>query len=125
MELRIQPDGVPIFQQIVRQVKHLVASGRLRPGDELDPIRVLAERLLVAPNTVVRAYAELEKAGVVVKRGTAGTFVADSPPRLSARERADALAPHIGRLLDEAHALGVPPDEAIELVRKQAEGGRR
>ena len=57
-------DGVPIYQQIVNQVKYLVASGRLSPGDEMPPIRVLAERLIVNPNTVARAYRELEAAGM-------------------------------------------------------------
>ena len=68
-------DGVPIYLQIVNQVKYLVASGRLAPGEELPPIRVLAEKLVVNPNTVARAYRELEAAGVVEKRRTAGTFV--------------------------------------------------
>ena len=57
-------DGVPIYIQIVNQVKHLVASGRLSPGEEIPPIRVLAEKLVVNPNTVARAYLELERAGV-------------------------------------------------------------
>ena len=71
-------DGVPIYQQIVNQVKYLIASGRLAPGEEMPPIRVLAERLLVNPNTVARAYRELESAGVVEKRRTAGTYVSDA-----------------------------------------------
>jgi GntR family transcriptional regulator len=58
-------DGVPIYLQIVNQVKYLVAAGRLSPGEELPPIRVLAERLVVNPNTVARAYRELESAGIV------------------------------------------------------------
>ncbi|HET6575779.1 MAG TPA: GntR family transcriptional regulator, partial [Fimbriiglobus sp.] len=75
MHIRISPaDGVPIYQQIVNQVKYLVAAGRLEPGDELPPIRTLAERLVINPNTVARAYRELEVAGVVVKKGTAGTY---------------------------------------------------
>lgn len=124
MELHIHPDGVPIYLQIVRQVKHQVASGRLRAGDELPPIRVLAERLTVNPGTVARAYRELEEAGVVVKRSTAGTFVSEAPPRLAPGERAEALAPLIARLLAEAYALGVAPEELLSLVRRQAEGGR-
>ena len=71
-------DGVPIYLQIVNQVKYLVAAGRLAPGEELPPIRVLAERLVVNPNTVARAYRELEAEGVVEKRRTAGTYVSDA-----------------------------------------------
>ena len=68
MDIHISPhDGVPIYLQIVNQVKYLVASGRLAPGEELPAIRVLAERLLVNPNTVARAYRELEIAGVVAE----------------------------------------------------------
>ncbi len=70
-------DGVPIYLQIVNQVKYLVASGRLTAGVELPPIRVLAERLLINPSTVARAYRELEMAGIVEKRRTAGTYVSD------------------------------------------------
>ena len=76
-------DGVPIYHQIVHQMKHLVASGRLAPGEELPPIRVLAEQLVVNPNTVARAYLELEHAGVVTKRHGSGTYVAESPPARS------------------------------------------
>ena len=76
MDIHISPhEGVPIYLQIVNQVKYLVASGRLEADEELPAIRVLAERLVVNPNTVARAYRELEIAGVVEKRRTAGTFV--------------------------------------------------
>jgi GntR family transcriptional regulator len=80
-------DGVPIYQQIVNQVKYLIGSGRLAAGDELPPIRVLAEQLVVNPNTVARAYRELEGAGVVEKRRTAGTYVSDQGSPLARRER--------------------------------------
>src|SRR5258706_14025373 len=80
-------DGVPIYLQIVNQVKYLVASGRLAPGEELPPIRTLAEQLLINPNTVARAYRELELAGIVTKRRTPGTFVADVTSRLARPQR--------------------------------------
>ena len=80
MQIRItSDDGVPIYLQIVSQVKHLVASGRLTPGDELPSIRVLAEQLTVNPNTVARAYLELEHAGIVTKRNGAGTTAPGTP----------------------------------------------
>ena len=66
MQLRISvQDGAPIYQQIVEQVKYLVAAGRLKPGDDVPPIRVLAEQLRINPNTVARAYLELEREGIV------------------------------------------------------------
>lgn len=82
MRIHLTPnDGVPIYLQIIHQVKYLVASGRLSAGDELPPIRTLAEQLLVNPNTVARAYRELEAAGVVVTRHGAGTHVSDAESR--------------------------------------------
>src|SRR4051812_31938674 len=96
-------DGrVPIYQQIVQQVKYLVASGRLAPGEELPPIRVLAERLVINPNTVARAYRELERAGVVNKRSTTGTFVSAAPAAGARGEALAILEARAGALLDEA-----------------------
>ena len=76
IEISLQ-DGVPIYRQIVNQVKYLIASGQLQAGEELPPIRSLAEQLLVTPNTVVKAYGELEAEGLVYKRRGAGTYIAD------------------------------------------------
>src|SRR6202049_3665468 len=102
MQMRIsQSDGVPIYLQIVNQIKYLVASGRLKPGEELPPIRVLAEKLLVNPNTVARAYRELEVAGVVTKRRTAGTYVSDAGSPLARRQRLLILAERADALLAE------------------------
>jgi GntR family transcriptional regulator len=114
-------DGVPIYAQIVNGVKYLVASGRLAPGEELPPIRSLAEELLVNPNTVARAYRELEVAGVVTKRRTAGTFVSETAARLTVDQRRDLLAPRVDALLSEAQGLGVGLDDLIELVRRRGE----
>ncbi|SIO43498.1 transcriptional regulator, GntR family [Singulisphaera sp. GP187] len=110
-------DGVPIYQQIVNQVKYLVASGRLATGEELPPIRVLAERLVVNPNTVARAYRELEAAGLVEKRRTAGTFVSDAGSPLAKRERLKIVTGRVDALLAEARQLGVSVDEVVDLVR--------
>jgi GntR family transcriptional regulator len=115
-------DGVPIYLQIVNQVKYLVASGRLAPGAEMPPIRVLAERLLINPNTVARAYRELETAGIVVKRRTAGTFVAeDASSPLARRERLKILSERIDALLAEANQMKVGVDEIIQLMRQREE----
>src|SRR5205814_5244936 len=103
MQLHISPhDGVPIYLQIVNQVKYLAASGRLEPGQELPPIRTLAQQLLVNPNTVARAYRELELAGVVEKRRTAGTYVSGAGSPLARRERLRILAERVDALLAEA-----------------------
>jgi GntR family transcriptional regulator len=118
---------VPIYLQIVNQVKYLVASGRLAAGEELPPIRVLAERLVVNPNTVARAYRELEAAGVVEKRRTAGTYVSGGGSPLDRRERLRIVTERVDALLAEARQLGIDLDEVIELLhrRDQAMGPRR
>jgi GntR family transcriptional regulator len=122
MDIHISPhDGVPIYLQIVNQVKYLVASGRLAPGEELPAIRVLAERLMVNPNTVARAYRELELAGVVEKRRTAGTYVSDAGSKLARRERLKIITERIDALLAEARTLGIGADEVVELLRQRDE----
>jgi GntR family transcriptional regulator len=103
VQIHINPeDGVPIYLQIVTQVKHLVASGRLVPGDEIPPMRVLAEKLVINPNTVARAYLELERAGLVTKRHGTGTYISETPPTLSRREKLRSLAKRADSLLVEA-----------------------
>jgi len=120
VQIHISPnDGVPIYLQIVNQVKYQVASGRLAPGEELPPIRVLAEQLIVNPNTVARAYRELEMAGVVTKRRTAGTYVSDSGSPLARRERLKILTQRIDALLSEARQMHVDTDELIDLLRQR------
>src|SRR5437016_387418 len=114
-------DGVPIYLQIVNQVKYLAASGRLRAGEELPPIRVLADRLIVNPNTVARAYRELEVAGVVEKRRTAGTYVSDQGSPLARRERLKILTERIDALLAEARQLGIRTDDVVDLLRQRDE----
>ncbi len=112
-------DGVPIYLQIVNQLKYLVASGRLSAGEELPSIRALAEQLVVNPNTVARAYRELETAGVVVKHRTAGTYVSDRGSPLDSRERHRILTSRVDALLAEARQLDISVDEVVELVRRR------
>jgi GntR family transcriptional regulator len=121
MQLHIATgDGVPIYLQIANQVKHLVASERLVPGDEIPPIRVLAQQLLVNPNTVARAYLELERAGVVVKRHGSGTYVSDTGSPLARKERLKILADRIDALLMEARHLEVPTDDLLKLIKERS-----
>jgi GntR family transcriptional regulator len=114
-------DGVPIYLQIVNQVKYLVASGRLAPGEEVPPIRALAEQLLINPNTVARAYRELERAGFVTKRSTTGTFISAAGSPLAHSECLAVLAQRVDALLAEARQMNVGLDELIDLIRRQAE----
>ena len=121
MQLHITTsEGVPIYLQIVNQIKYLVASGRLSAGDELPPIRALAEQLVVNPNTVARAYRELELSGVVEKRRTAGTYVSDAGSPLKRGEQVRILSMRLDALLTEARQMGFSTDEVVELLRVRA-----
>jgi GntR family transcriptional regulator len=120
MQIRIaSDDGVPIYIQIVNQVKHLVASGRLSPGDEMPSIRVLAEQLTVNPNTVARAYLELEHTGIVTKRNGTGTYVSEVRTPMLQREKIKILAGRADALLTEARQLDVDLVEVIKLLRER------
>ena len=120
MQIHISSDdGVPIYIQIVNQVKYLVASGRLTPGDEIPPIRLLAEQLMVNPNTVARAYLELERGGIVIKRHGSGTYVAETGAPLPEREKRKILASRADALLAEARHLDVDLAELIKLLRER------
>jgi GntR family transcriptional regulator len=122
VQIHISPsDGVPIYLQIVNQVKYLVASGRLVAGEEVPPIRVLADQLVINPNTVARAYRELEIAGVVEKRRTAGTYVSASGSPLARRERLKILNERIDALLAEARQMNVDTDELVRLIHQRDE----
>ena len=101
----------PPYEQIRAQITAQVSSGELTPGTKLLTVRALAATLGIAPNTVARAYRELEHAGVVTTRGRAGTVVngdgADRASKEAARSYADAM-----------RSLGVGQDEALDLVRR-------
>ena len=116
-------DGVPIYQQIVNQVKYLVASGRLAAGEELPPIRVLAERLVINPNTVARAYRELEVEGIVRSRVGQGTTVAEGVSPLGRAARQRLMNEHVAVLVSHARHLNFSVDETCDLVRKQFGAG--
>ena len=118
IEISLQ-DGVPIYRQIANQVKYLIASGQLQPGAELPAIRALATQLLVTPNTVVKAYGELEASGLVVKRRGSGTFVSDSKSPLARKEQKKILTQRADALLTEAQQLDYSFDEVLELLKKR------
>ncbi len=112
-------DGVPIYRQIVNQVRYMVASGVLEPGEELPPIRTLALELKVTPNTVVKAYDELEAAGIVHKRRGAGTFVSGGPSRLADRERRRIVEQRVDALLAEARQLDFSNEELMRVIHER------
>jgi GntR family transcriptional regulator len=114
-----QSDGTPMYFQLVRQVKHLIATGRMGPGDELPSVRVLAQQLLVNPNTVVRAYRELESAGLIFTKRGSGCYVAERPVPYSDAECRRILSERIDALVAESRNLGFKLERVIELLRER------
>ena len=122
MQVRISDhDGVPIYVQLVRQIKYLVSSGRLKAGEQLPPVRKLAEQLLVNPNTVARAYRELENEGLVASRQGSGVFVAEGVSPLARREQNRILLERIDMLLTEARQMKVDLETVVKLIRQRGE----
>lgn len=121
LDLHITPhSGVPIYQQIVSQVTQLITAGRLMAGDELPPIRALAKTLIVNPNTIARAYRELETAGWIHKRRGAGTYVSQRAEGELDAEWSRQLDAAVAAVLAEASRLGVSEETLIERIRRHA-----
>ena len=110
-------DGVPMYRQIANQIRYMVASNLLQPGEEISPVRTLALALNVTPNTVVKAYDELQAAGVIFKRRGAGTYISDEQSPLADRERRRIIKARIDALLAEAHQLDFSAQDLLELIR--------
>lgn len=120
MNISIDPrDGLPIYRQISNQLRYMIASGLLRQDEDLPPIRTLAAQLRVTPNTIVKAYDELEKAGVIAKRRGSGCYVSEGPPKLVDREKRRILEQRIDGLLVEARQLNYQPEELFKLIHKR------
>jgi len=112
-------EGPPIYRQIVNQVKYLVASGRLVRGDAMPPIRVLAQELVVNPNTVARAYRELETMGVLSSRQGSGTVVSGNGSPLADAEKLRIVSERVDALLVEAAQLGFDSEALAALLRRR------
>jgi len=112
--------GEPVYLQLMRQVKHAIATGALAPGDQLPTVRELAQTLVINPNPVARAYRELEHEGLLEASQGRGTFVRPVRPWMLLAERRRRLKPFIDALFAEGAALGFDPDEVAELAREEA-----
>ncbi|HEV8535679.1 MAG TPA: GntR family transcriptional regulator [Candidatus Limnocylindria bacterium] len=107
--------GIPTYLQLVQQTKHAVRYGMLRPGDQLPTAREVVEELAINPNTVLKAYRELERDGFVRSRPGAGTFVADGAPLPLDRSVHAPLRRSLDRWLAQAHAVGLDRESVIAL----------
>jgi GntR family transcriptional regulator len=122
---------VPIWSQIEDGVRHLVASGALKPGDPLPSVRDLAREQRINPNTVAKAYQRLVDAGVLETRRGEGTFVAEKPPALPAGEKDRVLREAASRYASLAATVGAGRTEALAALQQAwpegqpVKGGRR
>ena len=122
MYIAIDPSsGVPIYMQIVSQIKTGIAMGRLLPEDPLPSVRHLAVDLAVNPNTVARAYLDLEIEGVIYKRQGAGTFVSSNGVEMSKGERRRVLNELLEKALVEGVNLGLSERELRDAFERMLE----
>ncbi len=117
--------ATPIYAQLIAQVKHAIAAGILRPGDNLPSLRELAGQLRVNPLTVARAYRELEAANIITTGHGRGSFISAQAGGLGEEYRREALAQAVDRLLVEGYHLGASPEEMRALVEERARAIRQ
>jgi len=120
LHFQINPhSGMPVYRQMIDQVKYYVASDALKAGDQLPSIRELAQSLAINPTTVVRVYTELEREGVIEMRHGKGAFVTASARRMTAAERDKALRLLARHLAVEATQMGAPASQVLKVVREE------
>ena len=120
LNIQINPgSSVPIYKQITEQVRLAVATGRLEVAAQLPSVRALAESLVLNPNTVARAYADLAREGVIETRPGRGVFIIPKRKVLHRSESRRRLEPLLNSLLSEAMALDFSPDELRDAFKKK------
>jgi len=112
--LSLQDDGVPIYVQLREQIAAAVGNGRLRPGDQLPTMREVAVELRIDLNTVQRAYAELEREGILAMVRGRGSFVTEKPPP---RDRRAELRIFAAKVAAQAQAQGVALDDLLAALK--------
>lgn len=126
MWLHLDPaSGTPIYRQIADQVRQAVASGVLRTGDRLPSVREMAVDLAINPNTVAKAYQELEREGVIETPRGRGSFVADRDQGLAEAERLRQFGEAVDRLVAEAYRLRIDQAQALALLAERMDEAER
>jgi len=123
MELYVSPgDELPLYRQIIRQIKDGIAGARVKPGDRLPSHRDLAAQLVIAPLTVKKAYDELEQQGLIETQRGRGTFVCRTLPRRQDHHARERLRDAAQRLLSQAALSAVSFSEVLDLLEEVRKG---
>jgi len=109
-------NGTPIYRQIIQQIEYAILSGRMKSGDKLPTIRSLAVDLKTNPNTIARAYNELEIRGVLETQVGSGTYISDKKPVMEDDSLNRKIREVVGRFVQELRDLGVGNRELIKLI---------
>lgn len=122
LDYSIDPrSGVPFYRQIIDRVRYGIVRGLLAPGDQLPTVRQLAADLSVNPNTVIRAYREMELGGVLDTQQGSGTYVADHRPEIDEMEKSRKLDQILTEFLARAHGYGLTLDDILGGLRQRQE----
>jgi len=126
MLIRPNPSlGVPIYLQLMEQVKHAIETGALRPGEQLPGMRPLAEELVINPNTVAKAYRELEHEGVIELRHGAGAFVSGNAGARKLADKVRAAQQVVASAVNRLREQGLNEEEIRRLFEAELAGWRR
>jgi GntR family transcriptional regulator len=117
--------GVPIYLQLMEQVKHAIETGALRAGDQLPGIRPLAEELVINPNTVAKAYRELEHEGVIELRHGAGAFVTNNARARKVTDKLRTAQPILAAAIEKLRDRGLSDEEIRRLFEAELAGLNR
>jgi len=109
-------NGTPIYRQIIQQIEYAILSGRIQPGDRLPTIRSLAVELKTNPNTIAKAYNELEIRGILATQVGSGTYISDKKPVLEDDSLKRKIREVAGRFIQEMRDLGVEKKELPGLI---------
>ena len=109
-------NGTPIYRQIIQQIEFAILSGRMQSGDKLPTIRSLAVGLKINPNTIAKAYGELEIRGILVTQVGSGTFISDKRPEMPDDSLDRKIREVFGRFMQDMRDLGVEKREIAALV---------
>jgi GntR family transcriptional regulator len=114
-------NGVPIYRQIIQQIEHAILSERMKAGDRLPTIRSLAVELKINPNTIAKAYSELEIRGILVTQVGSGTYISNRKPDAADDARNRRIQEITGRFMQEMAELGAERKEILRLIQDYKE----